>query len=174
MAKVSVKDAEGPGTESVKVTAWACSICGNVSAVRKRADECCTYSHCGKKFKKEHYTSTCPSCAYGTDLRNARSEALRSRDRYNDARDRLERLIKDPPPGKRQLKSAAVPPRDESYVHLDGVVDVSAWAPLCEARDWLRELAESLKESSSKIGDGAEEMAERIQRGIERTGGRSS
>jgi len=156
---------------STAVHAWACSQCEQVHREKVDADACCTCTACGAKFKREGYRALCASCSWGSHLRSARDEVERSRVTFNNARDRLERLLtSERPPDKRKPKDDVVPPRDESYVHPDGTQDKSAWAPLYAARDWLRELAASL-DGQTEIADEAREMADRVTYSIKKTGG---
>jgi hypothetical protein len=93
-------------TVSVPVSAWACGMCQCVYADKKSADECCKCGSCGKKFKKRSsYDSNCEVCSYGQELRNTRADVRRCQNHLRMARERLERLLKEPPPGRKAPKS---------------------------------------------------------------------
>src|SRR5271170_6420999 len=122
--------------ETKSVSAWACGMCSALHASKRSADECCTCNTCEKKFaKKSTFSSMCQSCSYGSELRSTRAAVERAREDLNRSRDRLQRLIENPPDGKKRPKDDVIPPRDETYTHLDGTLNSSAWAPLYEVRD---------------------------------------
>jgi hypothetical protein len=161
-------------TESVSVPGWGCGLCGAVHGTKDDADRCCTCTGCGAKFQKSaSYDSRCDSCDYGQDLRSARDACERAERDLKNTHERLKRLIDNPPAGKKRPKLGA-PPMPPipcvPYVHPDGTVDPTPWAPLYEARDFLADLATSLA-GHTELADECRDMSEKVTRGIKDVGG---
>lgn len=86
------------------ISAWACSQCGAPRLDREEAAACCTCSGCGVKFKGggsySTWSSKCPRCSYGANLRDARAGIRRAEDALKSAKERLERILREGRPAK--------------------------------------------------------------------------
>lgn len=88
-------------TEPKKVSAFACGVCDGIYLDRQKAAECCTCSVCDDKFESfRSYTSTCDSCSYGAQLREARAAVKRSEVDLRIRQDRLAELLRQGKPKK--------------------------------------------------------------------------
>lgn len=95
-------------TDSKSVTAWACSLCQRVHAEKEDADKCCECDECGQKFAHDvGYQPRCDSCQYGSQLREVRKSVERAKRDLKNNEERLERLVNNPPAGKRRPKMGA-------------------------------------------------------------------
>jgi hypothetical protein len=163
-----------PFGESVPINAWSCCQCHSVHRERSEADACCKCMECGEKFPRQNnYSCVCDRCEYGRNVRHARDAVARAQEDWARNHTRLTNLIDNPPPGKKRPKQPAppLPPKETvPYVHPDGTVDSSAWAPMYEVRDWLRGLGASLDGQTDMAND-CVGMANKLTMGIKATGG---